>query len=543
MHRTIDRRSFLGQSGAAVALTGASGLLAAGCQSSSTTPSRQLGDVELPTYVEYTGVKPDLPGNTDGVAPGYLSYPADPPRTISEKPGPGGEVSAIVRLYTAIPPSLDRNVFWQKLNERLGVDLKFTMIPDGDYAEKFAVTMAGNDLPDFSLIDPLIPRQPNLLAAKFASLSEFLAGDAIKEYPYLANLPTDAWRATVFNGEIYGLPMPRPLTGAATFARKDLIEDRGLALQPSNFAEFRQLCKGLTDPRKNQWALGGPNEMLAFVQEMLGIPNSWTVDQSGKFNPVWDTDQMRQAIDSLRLLVSDGVFHPDSFTSDPGKRKTWLGAGNIAITYDGFSAWPAFIASYRTGNPRFDIDAIVAPGFDGGKGTHRGGTPSFGVTALKKASKDRIGDLLRLANWMAAPFGTQEYLFRRFGDAGRHYTLSGSDPVRTDTGKLEVAIPTGYITDSPYVLYAPGENDVTKAWHAFQERAVPVLVKDPTIGLYSDTASSKGGQLSERLKNAWMDIFAGRKPVTSWTEAVTSWRSNGGDQIRREYEESYAANK
>ena len=47
------------------------------------------------------------------------------------------------------------------------------------------------------------------MAAKAVDLSDHLAGDAILDYPNLANIPTDCWDVGRFNGRIYGLPSPR----------------------------------------------------------------------------------------------------------------------------------------------------------------------------------------------------------------------------------------------------------------------------------------------------------------------------------------------
>ena len=41
------------------------------------------------------------------------------------------------------------------------------------------------------------------------------AGDKVKQYPNLANIPTGAWAAGVWNGKLYGLPV---YPSAATFA-------------------------------------------------------------------------------------------------------------------------------------------------------------------------------------------------------------------------------------------------------------------------------------------------------------------------------------
>ena len=63
---------------------------------------------------------------------------------------------------------------------------------------------------------------PELLRAKFADLTEHLSGDAVKEYPFLANLPTESWRTCVFNGGIYGLPVPR---AAVLYVFRGMVDD------------------------------------------------------------------------------------------------------------------------------------------------------------------------------------------------------------------------------------------------------------------------------------------------------------------------------
>lgn len=540
---TVDRRQFLQGLGGALALAGIGAPLLAGCGDNGVERARDLAKrtaaVKFPTYTEYKGVTPDLPGSEDGTVPGFLAFPADPVQAIDEKPGTGAAVTTLATMFAAIPPPLGKNRYWQELNKRTGYEINFTMVPDAEYADKFSVIMAGDDLPDIALIPGGAPRRPELLAAKFQDLTEYLSGDAAKEFPYLANIPTDAWKATLYNGGIFGLPMPRAVTGNATFTRNDLIEKRGLDPQPKSFDDFRTLCKELTDDKNSQWALGGPHEILGFVQAMLHIPNGWT-EKNGTFSSVHGTEEMKQAIDAVRMLVKDGVFHPDAFASETVKRKEWLGAGKIAITPDGYSAWPGFAINFTKLDPKIHIDAIVAPGFDGGPGTHGGGGTSFGVTALKKGDKSRIKEVLRLCNWMAAPFGTKEFMFRKYGIEGVHYTLNGSDPAPNSTGQLEVAVPTGYIVDAPYVLYIAGMPDAVKAWHAYQQRAIPILVRNPTVGLYSDTAGSKGAEIDEKLRDLRGEIMQGRQPLSAFDEGVAAWKKGGGDQIKREFEESYA---
>ena len=82
------------------------------------------------------------------------------------------------------------------------------MVGNADWEQKFATVIAGNDLPDI-LQTRVVANFPQLLEKRFTRLDEFLGGDAIKEYPNLANIPTRHWKSTVYNGAIYGIPIPR----------------------------------------------------------------------------------------------------------------------------------------------------------------------------------------------------------------------------------------------------------------------------------------------------------------------------------------------
>jgi putative aldouronate transport system substrate-binding protein len=68
-----------------------------------------------------------------------------------------------------------------------------------------------------------------------------------------------------------------------------------------------------------------------------------------------------------------------------------------------------------------------------------------------------------------------------------------------------------------------------------------VGVEDPTIGFYSDSDSRQGLIASQRLGDGVTDIVAGRRPTSDLPGLVQEWRQNGGDQVRKEYEDAMAA--
>jgi len=84
---------------------------------------------------------------------------------------------------------------------------------------------------------------------------------------------------------------------------------------------------------------------------------------------------------------------------------------------------------------------------------------------------------------------------------------------------------------------------VAQAEHDAQAAVVPTAVKNPVSGLFSDTASRKGGQIGEKLGAVETDILAGRQKVSAWQPAAEAWAKGGGDKIRDEFEKALADRK
>ncbi|MFC4036607.1 extracellular solute-binding protein [Streptomyces polygonati] len=536
----MDRRSFL-RSAAFASVGAAGGGLLSACSSSSAGTADNAADnsaVELPAYQPYTAVRPDYPGNAQGLLNGFSGYPAHPARTIGAPPAHGGTISAFVETGSPIPPGLGSNPYWQELNKRVGAKLDLTIVPAADLTTKFATLIAGGDLPDF-MVPPLPPLAgvrglPQFLAAKCQDLTEFLSGDAVKEYPYLANITTDAWRSCVFDGGIYGLPVSRGVAGSLMFYRADLFDTLGADPNPSSYAEFFQLCKDVTDAKKGRWALVTAGSAVAFVAQMLGVPNGWS-EKNGKLTSSYEDERYKQTLSQVRTMVQAGVIHPDSF--DPAAPwKQWFNAGNGLMGEDRYTAWPQYYADNVAGSA-FEVAGMRPPKFDGGgfAGTWQS-PPVNNFTPLKKASASRIRELLSVANWLAAPFGTEEYLFRKFGLPGTDYSLRNGGPAPTQAGLAQTVLGIRYITDAPDTIFVPGDSEATKACYDYQRAIIPTSVKDPTVSLFSETYSRTGAVLAQHLSDAANDILTGRKSISSWDTAVGQWRSSGGDKMRAEFE-------
>lgn len=527
----LSRRRFLTMTGGAATLAATGGFLAA-CGSSAAPQTGGAGSVAFPDYVPTTLVHPDLPATAEGVMAGFYSYPTNPAAAFTSKPGEGaGTVSVLTNMFNPLPPSAGSNAYWQELNNRLGVTLDITMAPQADYLAKLSAVVSSGELPDLTMVSARLAHKADVLTRLCADLSEFVTGSAIKNYPSLANIPTDAWLATAYGGGIFAVPIPRAVVGTIMFTRTDLIRARSLNTAPASYADFVEVAKGLTDARGSKWAFGAVKPVITFVGNMLGVPNVWR-EEGGKFVSEHETPERKEAIVRTAQMYKDGLFHPDTMGEKINLRDL-LGNGTLAFNADGYAAWDTLVNTYKV-----EIGATAAPKADGGGvAGHRAGATSFAITAIKKTDKARVEQLLRICDWLAAPLGTSEYMFRKFGVEGTHYTMADGKPVLTDKGKVEVKLPLEYVVDAPHVL-GPGDRARVDAQRAYQEKVVPTIRRNPTDGLYSATATDRAGEMSKIIDLAEKDIVSGRKPISFWDETVAAWRKAGGDAARGEYEKA-----
>lgn len=537
-HHQLSRRSAL-RTAAGIAVSAAGAATLVGCSDSDgpeNTADRNA-KVQLPTYVPYTTVKPDLPADESGVMAGFLKFPQDRVTYSTDAPASGGAVTVLSRADGSAPPPLARNRYWQELNKRIGAEFQVNLAPPSDYPSKFATVMAGGDLPDLAMIMPnSVPNLPDLLAARFQDLSEHLAGDAIKKYPALANIPPQTWKNTIFNGGIYAIPIHRGIVGSLMLTRADLFTQLGASHEVSDGDAFIELCRDLTDPAKHRWALGDPLTTLTFALEMMDAPNVWRVE-NGRFTSQYESEEMKAAMNYVATLWKEQLIHPDGFTG-ADKVNTWLSGGTIAMSYNSYNAWQGLAREALAADSPATFDAIATPGVNGGQAPKFLSRGYFSITAFKKASKPRIEELLRVADWLAAPFGTAENLFLRYGIEGHNYNWTAGEPVATEGGTDERRVPAAYISTGPAVLYTPNLPEATEKNHAYQAASVPKGKPLPTLGLFSNTDSEKGPGLDRQMSSLQSDVIQGRKSMDEWDAGVKKWRQDGGDQIRAEYEKS-----
>ncbi|MBV9581060.1 MAG: extracellular solute-binding protein [Chloroflexi bacterium] len=305
--------------------------------------------------------------------------------------------------------------------------------------------------------------------------------------------------------------------------------------------DFMGVCKQLNNPG-TRWALGA-NTLVNWLAMVYGAPNSWS-ESGGKFTKDYETPEYKEAVAYHRALWDAGVFYPDSASLSGSPAGVQYYGGKFV--FSPHASWS--LVAYQTaweranaGDPDFKPRAVLPFNKDGtGRAAQYIGLGSTGTIALKKASTDRIKELLGILNYVSAPVGTSEALLMQYGVEGTDFTRDANgNPVQTQQGLSDTIVPWKNIGGPPDYLFSSTSAEFVPYTYQAQKDHFAVTQANPIAGLYSPTDSSKGITLRNTFIDKMNDILFGRAPVSGFDALVAEWRANGGDTIRSEYEQAF----
>ena len=547
--RAMDRRTvFRGMTGAvgAAALAPQLGRRTATAQDA--TPAGTASPVVDNGFVRST---------VEGVPDVCLKLP-QPYKSTSGTPGSGGTVRAFTISYAAPTPGRDSNQYWQELEKRLGVTWEVIETPQPDYGEKSTALLASGDLPDLFYINPnqgASQQYQALAQGAFTDLTPFVTGDSLKQFPNLATFPAFAWNNSKFQGKTYGIPLPTGVASDLPFYRSDWATTLGI--QPTRTLgpdTVMQLLTGFTtgDPDGNgnpdTWGTGRYGDGWAgwdngFAMFLHRVPQEWRLNGDGTMTAAVETDEFRQALQFLTNAYAAGAYYPDAAGMTYTAETDAFVAGKTGFHTEAFGSF------FGTGgvtdklhqvNPNAAIEYFVPHGADGKPGVTYNNPGFFGMVAIPASitDKDRIAELLRILDYLAAPFGSEEWLFKNYGIEGVDFTRDDKgNPISTDKGTLERGALT-YFVGSPQVIFYPDNPEDGLIVQKGQYDAVAVGIDNPALTLYSPANIEKGPALNQFATDQATQIVTGRQSFDSLDGAIAEWRSRGGDDIRKEYEDA-----
>jgi putative aldouronate transport system substrate-binding protein len=314
---------------------------------------------------------------------------------------------------------------------------------------------------------------------------------------------------------------------------------------PKDAADFKRVLQALTKPQQNQYGMGpivNRPDMIAYMAAIFGAPKNWRLGSDGKLLRDLETPEYKEAIAYFRDLVAAGVFYPDAsgIPNVTVARDSFIASRFILDTQSFGNAWQDDLTRGPKQNPPVTTGAVLPfSAVQGGKPVHFLGDGYYGTTTLKQAPPDRIKELLRILDWVAAPFGSQEDLLMTTGLPERDYTIGGDgNPVPTQLSNVDAnSVPWKYLTQHPQVAYWPGVPTYAQAAIDFEKAVLPIGVQDPAIGLTTPTLDKQAQVLMQLQLDSTLDLLNGRRPMSDYDQVVKEWLSAGGEQVRQELQQ------
>jgi putative aldouronate transport system substrate-binding protein len=543
----MNRRSFLGAAAATAGAAAAAPLLAACGSSAPAAPgaasASQLAKI-MPTYLPRNLIKPDF-ASVDGSEPGYLNYPTSLVHSVSGIPGDGGSYSAITPLWASIP-SPSGNTYYAAVNKALNANISMQPANGNTYSTILPPLFSGNKLPDWIQIPTFWTAPLNFgqaTSAKLADLTPYLAGDKIKKYPNLAAIFPAAWQAGIWNDKIYGIPVfaSQFTTAYYLYYRADIFDKMGIGTpKVTSINDLYDLGKEINNPAKKQWAF---DDIWGYLYQPFGITTTWTTDAKGDLITQWETPEIIEAMVWEAKLVKAGLMNPDSIAGQTGTATQRFYSGEMLISATGQGAWNGADAVSGTaadkGYVRMAFPFFTASGTGRPSAALANGT-SWLSYLNKNLSKSQIEELLRIANYLAAPFGSYEYTLITFGVPSTDYTMTGNGPVLTATGNKQVATTYSFLAGPNSVDNNPGWPEVTRASSVFAQQnakyAYKPLFYDLNVSVPNSLSSASAYTPFSGTTPVQYEVVRGRSTVADYRSTVKQWLNSGGNELKKFYE-------
>lgn len=497
-----------------------------------------------------------LKSTVEGVPNAFTMTPK-PFQSVATVPGSGDKVRMLTISYSPPPTAKDQNSYWQELEKRLGVEWDPTLVPVASYGEKAAAIIASGDIPELfyllvSSSAPVIAQ--SISQGAFTDLTPYLSGDAIKEFPNLALYPSYLWENVKIEGKIYGVPKPVLRSNDTSFYRTDWLQKLGLS-EPRTADDVYKMLVAMSrnDPDGNgsadTWgttAYSGSWNMFVWDQ-MFSVPYGWRLNDDGSLTNQIETDEYKQALEFATRLQAGGAFHPDAVSMEYDVAKNAFVSGKVGLYDDGFAAFfgeGSLLQQGQEFNKAATFAPLITASANGKPGVTYAGQGFFGSVGIPSSVKDegRVKELLRVMDYLCAPFGSEEGNFLRYGLAEDHDVQPDGSLTRNDKGTADISALVYPFLSENYFYYPGVEGEAQRAQQV-NEQMAKVAITNPVAGLVSPTNTAKAAELSQLGTDTTTAIITGREPIDSLGSYIDQWKSRGGDQIRQEYEEAIKAKK
>lgn len=384
----------------------------------------------------------------------------------------------------------------------------------------------------------------------FHELTDIVRGDISDRWPLLAALPTAAWGQSVWAKDpedpdsvgIFGIPMNfSGGQGNGILARVDLMEAEDLAM-PTTVEEFLDVARAWSDDANGKWAVVA---LDWFIGQWFGLGGTdgwnWDPDQKKMVHNI-ETPEFTEMMEFRRTLWDEKLIHPDAPTGTLDAEAMQI-AGDVLFTQDNLVRWNDFVLKVKRGEAEGEVAPLPPLAANGREPKVAMSSGVSGWTFLNKnLSREQVEEILDIANWCAAPYGTTEFEMLEYGVEGEHFEI-GEDgtPVFTELGSTVVQTPVNYKQLGGDVQsFLTGDPDMVQKRFDYNASIQQYKMDNP----FEDIRIEPPAEAKAAAQTLWdqqQDIAFGRAELSSIPDMVETYLSNGDEAARQHYTDAYLA--
>ncbi|MEK3659720.1 hypothetical protein BSK65_26805 [Paenibacillus odorifer] len=473
-----------------------------------------------------------------------------------KSPQAGGQFSfTMMNQYSSTEPPKADNSIIKQIEEYTNTKINVTWVPASAYNDKVNVSIASNDLPQVLMIGDT--KSSSIINAERSGMF-WEIGPYIKDYPNLSKYNTNeqVLKNISVDSKVYGLYRARALARQGITFRQDWLDNLGLQ-QPKTIDDLYNVIRAfaLDDPDKNgkndTFGLveaedsggAGSTGLLGFqtIASFFGAPNQWDI-QDGKAVPESMTKENMEAMKFYRKLYEEKLINQDFAATKVNKQQEQFFQGKAGMLFTTLDFVITGGNELKKANPDAKIDIVSR--IQGPKGEQVFATTGYnGMFVFPKATVKSEAELKQLLGFFDKIVDDQMLYTWTWGIEGVHYTKGedGEPKITDQTAYANEVSPLKQLpTYDGALMIWKGKGETDNKFRTMMKENEAIAVSNPVEPLISQTAVEKGTELNKIITDARVKFIMGTLDEDGFNKEVEKWRSQGGDQMIKDYTELYA---
>ncbi|MBB6729935.1 extracellular solute-binding protein [Cohnella sp. CBP 2801] len=465
-------------------------------------------------------------------------------------PSNDGERPVVTLMAPLHFPNTPSDSIVRSIENLTGTKLAIEWVRDEIYTDKMNTALTTSSLKKATFV-----KYTDYILMKNAIRSDqfWEIGPYLDDYPNLKNLNPNILLQTAVDGKIYGLYTERPSSRQGIMIREDWLNRLHLQ-KPGNLDELYRVMRAFTydDPDGN-----GKNDTIGLtdrddlvfgafktLSSYFGTPNDWGVE-GDRLVPEFETKGYLDTMNFMRKLYKEKIINSDFAITSKDVQRDQLIRGMAGVYIGAMSDVQRLSDEAKKVNPaaRFTLVNRLA----GPDGYKVWSIPNFnGLYLFSKNAIKTEEELKQVLAFFDRTMDPDVANLMKYGEEGRHYRLEGdevylpeeSTQLRVDEVASLYAL---MIADlhNPNIRKVARQEPLWESADRLIEDNESFIVPDPTVGLESRTFDEKSAELGRIITDATYNYMLGKLDESGFRKEVEHWKTSGGDQVIREYEQAY----